>query len=139
MVSRGQGDCVARRRLSCPVYARHSAGDTNEPEAAQTQSGVKLFTWVPLGVRGVIHARISPGVKKKVRPSGTFPGQGAVRRWVLPDAADGSRGVRCEANVSLRIRPGNQQHAAGRFFFGGGRCGQAGVIGKSGTAGRRDP
>ena len=114
MVSRGQGDCVARRRLSCPVYARHSAGDTNEPEAAQTQSGVKLFTWVPLGVRGVIHARISPGVKKKVRPSGTFPGQGAVRRWVLPDAA-------------------------GRFFFGGGRCGQAGVIGKSGTAGRRDP
>ncbi len=42
-----------------PVYARHSAGDTNEPEAAQTQSGGETFHAGPYWDSGIRYARIS--------------------------------------------------------------------------------
>ncbi len=76
MVSRGQGDCVARRHLSGPIYARHSAGDTNEPEAIWTQSGSETFRAGPFAVLVVTLARISPGVKKESSSVRHFPGSG---------------------------------------------------------------
>jgi hypothetical protein len=42
-----------------PVYARHSAGDTNKPEAAQTQSGGETIRTGPFAVLVVSLARIS--------------------------------------------------------------------------------
>jgi hypothetical protein len=54
-------------------------------QTSPTQLGhspaVKFFEWVPLPCWLCLSPEIAPGSKKKVRPSGTFRGQGAVRRW----------------------------------------------------------
>jgi hypothetical protein len=81
---------------------------------------VKLFGRVPLPCCLCLSPELAPGSKKKVRPSGTFRGQGAVRRWVLSDSRGGASGVRCEANVSPGIRPGDEQHADGKLSIGEG-------------------
>jgi hypothetical protein len=56
---------TCRRRLLGPVYAMHSAGDTNKPESAQTQSGGETFRTGPSGNSGIRYARISPGASKE--------------------------------------------------------------------------
>ena len=81
---------------------------------------VKLFTRVPLGIQASDTPESAPRAKQKVSASESLRGQGAVRRWVLSGAAGGARRFGSETNVSLRIRPGNQQHTAARFFFGVG-------------------
>jgi hypothetical protein len=54
-----------------PVYARHSTGDTNEPESAQTQSGGETFHAGPLGVWGRYSRQNKPRRRKRkfVRPA----------------------------------------------------------------------
>ncbi len=58
LVHRRHSKQADRRGLLGPVYARHSAGDTNEPEAAQTQSGGNSAMG-PFGDSGIRYARIS--------------------------------------------------------------------------------
>jgi hypothetical protein len=110
-----------------PVYARHSAGDTNEPEAAQTQSGGETFHAGPFRLQAFDTPESAQWSQMKLRPSGDVSGQGALRRWVLSGAAGGSRGVRCEANVSPGIQPGDRQHSAGKVSAGEG-AGTGGAV-----------
>jgi hypothetical protein len=83
---------------------------------------VKLFGRVPLPCWLCLSPELAPRAKQKVSASESLRGQGAVRRWVLSGARDGACGVRCEANVSPGIRPGDEQHADGNLSIGEGGC-----------------
>ena len=80
----------------------------------------KHFTRVPLGIQAFDTPESAVNPELRVRPS-------TVTAGVRGDCAMGplrcrrqERRVRCEANVSLRIRPGNQQHADGKLSIGEG-------------------
>jgi hypothetical protein len=81
---------------------------------------VRIFERVPLQCWLCLSPELAPRAKQKVSASQSLRGKGRCERWVLPDAAGGSRGVRCKANVSPGIQPGDRQHADGRFIFGVG-------------------
>ena len=104
---------------SLPQFARFT-GPKKPHSCSDTVRRRKHFTRVPLGIQAFDTPESAVNPELRVRPS-------AVTAGVRGDCAMGplrcrrwARGVRCEANVSLGIRPGDEQHADGKLSIGVG-------------------